>query len=62
MAAQHGFMVEPPVALGFDAERATYAWQVCTNREIDDRSRCWTTQVLFDANTGDLKLTLLPSG
>lgn len=50
------------MALGFDAERATYAWQVCTNKEIDDRSLRWTAQVLFDADAGNLKLTLLPSG
>ena len=61
-AAQHGFVVEQPVALGFDAERGTYTWQVRTNQEIDDRSRRYTTQVLFDADTGELKLTLLPSG
>jgi uncharacterized iron-regulated membrane protein len=61
-AAQHGFVVEQPVALGFDAERGTYTWQVRTNQEIDDRSRRYTTQVIFDADSGVLKLTLLPSG
>ncbi len=61
-AAQHGFTVEQPVALTFDAERGTYTWQVRTNQEIDDRSRRWTTQVHFDADSGDLKLVLLPSG
>ena len=61
-AAQHGFVVEQPVALGFDAERGTYTWQVRTNQEIDDRSRRYTTQVLFDADTGALRLVLLPSG
>ncbi len=61
-SAQYGFAVEQPVALTFDAERGAYTWQVRTNQEIDDRSRRWTTQVLFDADTGELKLTLLPSG
>ncbi|MGQ0555623.1 MAG: PepSY-associated TM helix domain-containing protein [Nitrospiraceae bacterium] len=61
-SAQHGFAVEQPVALGFDAERGTYTWQVRTNMEIDDRSRRYTTQVLFDADTGALRLVLLPSG
>jgi uncharacterized iron-regulated membrane protein len=60
--AQHGFVVEQPVALGFDAERGTYTWQVRTNQEIDDRSRRYTTQVLFDADSGALRLVLLPSG
>ena len=61
-AAQHGFVVEHPVALGFDAERGTYIWQVRSNREIDDRSRRYTTQVHIDAESGALKLVLLPSG
>lgn len=61
-AQQHGFVVEEPVALTFDLERGIYTWQVHTNREIDDRSRRWTTQVSFDAENGALKLVLLPSG
>lgn len=61
-AALHGFIVQQPVALTFDSERGTYTWQVRTNREIDDRSRRYTTQVHFDADSGALKLALLPSG
>lgn len=61
-AQHHGFMVQQPVALTLDPERGTYTWQVYTNREIDDRSRRYTTQVLFDADSGALKLVLLPSG
>lgn len=61
-AAQHGFTVRQPVALGFDQERGTYMWQVSTNREIDDRSRRYTTQVHFNADSGELKLVLIPSG
>jgi uncharacterized iron-regulated membrane protein len=61
-AQQHGFTVRQPVALGLDPERGTYLWQVYTNREIDDRSRRYTTQVHFDADTGAVKLVLLPSG
>lgn len=61
-AALHGFIVQQPVALGFDTERGTYTWQVRTNKEIDGRSRRYTTQVLFDADTGALRLVLLPSG
>ncbi len=61
-AAQQGFVVEQPVALTLDPERGTYTWQVRTNREIDDRSRRWTTQLSFDADNGALKLVLLPSG
>jgi uncharacterized iron-regulated membrane protein len=61
-AQHHGFTVRQPVALVLDQERGTYMWQVYTNHEIDDRSRRYTTQVHFDADSGDLKLVLLPSG
>lgn len=61
-AAQHGFTVRQPVALVFDPEHGTYMWQVYTDREIDDRSRRYTTQVHFDADSGVLKLVLLPRG
>jgi uncharacterized iron-regulated membrane protein len=58
----HDFVVERPVALKLDRETGTYTWQVRGNREIDDHSRRYTTQVIFDANNGELKLVLLPSG
>lgn len=58
----HDFVVERPVMLKLDREHGTYTWQVRSNREIDDHSRRFTTQVIFDANNGELKLVLLPSG
>lgn len=61
-ARLHDFIVERPVALKLDRERGAYTWQVRSNLEIDDHSRRYTTQVIFDANTGALKLVLLPSG
>jgi uncharacterized iron-regulated membrane protein len=61
-ARLHDFVVERPVALKLDREQGTYTWQVRSNREIDDHSRRFSTQVIFDANTGELKLVLLPSG
>jgi uncharacterized iron-regulated membrane protein len=61
-AVQQGFVDEHPVALTLDREHGTYTWQVRTNREIDDRSWRYTTQVQFDADTSALKLVLLPSG
>ncbi|MDO8844056.1 PepSY domain-containing protein [Methylicorpusculum sp.] len=61
-ARLHDFVVERPVALKLDRETGTYTWQVHSNREIDDHSRRYTTQVIFDANNGELKLVLLPSG
>jgi outer membrane receptor protein involved in Fe transport len=50
------------VALRLYREFGVYQYQVETNREIDDRPRRYTTQVFFDANTGALRLALLPSG
>lgn len=62
LAERYGFAVQQPVALVLDQERGTYVWQVYTNREIDDRSRRYTTQVHFDADSGEVKFVLLPSG
>ena len=61
-ARQHDFIVENPVKLQLDRETGTYTWQVHTDREIDSRSRRTTTQVIFDANNGEFKLLLLPTG
>lgn len=36
--------------------------QIQSDREIDDRPRRYTTQVMFDADSGVLRLVLLPSG
>ncbi len=62
--ARHwGFAVQHPVGLSFDPDRGLYEYRVRTDREIEDRSRHWgTTRVFFDADTGALKLFMLPSG
>lgn len=50
------------MALRLCREFGIYQYQVETNREIDDRPRRYTTQVLFDADSRALKLVLLPAG
>jgi uncharacterized iron-regulated membrane protein len=61
-AATQGFEVTRPVTLRLDRMVGVYQYQVETNREIDDRPRRYTTQVFFDADSGALKLALLPAG
>ena len=60
--AQAGLTVHRPVSLRLYREFGLYQYQVETNREIDDRPRRYTTQVFFDADSGALKLALLPAG
>ena len=59
-AQQHGFTVEQPVALRLDRTRGVYVYFVRSSRDIQDKRG--RTRVFFDANSGDLKLVLLPSG
>lgn len=61
-AAQQGFTVKRPVALRFYRKFWVYQYQIESDREVNDRPRRYTTQVWFDADTGALKLALLPSG
>ncbi|MBX3342613.1 MAG: PepSY domain-containing protein [Nitrospira sp.] len=60
--AQAGSTVRRPVALRLYREFGIYQYQVETDHEIDDRPRRYTTQVWFDADTGVLRLGLLPRG
>ncbi len=59
-ADKHHFTIEQVVALGLNRMNGTYAYTVRSSKDIQDkRSR---TSVFFDANSGELKLALLPSG
>ena len=60
--AQAGSTVRRPVALRLYREFGIYQYQVETDHEIDDRPRRYTTQGWFDADTGVLRLGLLPRG
>lgn len=56
----HNFTVEQVVALRLDRERGIYHYVVRSSRDIQDRRG--GTRVFFDADTGEFKLVLLPSG
>ncbi|NOS96499.1 MAG: PepSY domain-containing protein [Methylotenera sp.] len=55
-----GFTVERPVALRIDREHGDYHYAVRSNLDFQDKRG--RTLVIFDANTGQLKQLLLPSG
>ena len=59
-ARQLHFEIHQPVALRLDRERHVYQYVVRSSRDIQDRRG--TTRVLFDADTGEFKLLLLPTG
>ncbi|MGX2039718.1 PepSY domain-containing protein [Methylocaldum sp. MU1018] len=59
-AALHGFAVERPVALRLDRRRGVYEYSVRSSRDIQDKRGM--TRVFFDADTGELKLLLMPTG
>lgn len=61
-AQRYGFAVLEPVGLVLNRDKGIYTWKVRSDREIGSRSRRNTTEVIFDANNGELKLFLLPSG
>lgn len=59
-AKLHGFNVERPIALRLNRELGAYAYVVRSSRDIQDKRG--RTRLFFDADTGELKLLLLPSG
>lgn len=59
-AMLHGFAIEHPVALRLDREHGVYVYQVRSSRDI--QAEGGVTQVFFDADSGELKLLLLPTG
>ncbi len=59
-AAQQDFRVAFSVGISLDRERGVYHYTVRSSRDIQDQRG--NTQIIFDANTGELRLLLLPSG
>jgi uncharacterized iron-regulated membrane protein len=59
-ARQHGFKVERLVSLNLNRAKGVYVYGVRSSRDIQDRYG--HTRVFFDANTGEQKLLLLPTG
>lgn len=56
----HGFTVERPMVFAFDSGKGLYSYKVRSGRDIQDRRG--NTEVLFDADTGERRLLLLPTG
>lgn len=59
-AKLNGFNVERPIALRLDRAHGVYVYAVRSSRDIQDKRG--RTRVLFDADTGEFKLLLLPTG
>jgi uncharacterized iron-regulated membrane protein len=59
-AVQHGFTILQPVYLRLHRDRGVYIYRVRSDRDIQDRRG--RTDLLFDANTGELRLFTLPRG
>jgi uncharacterized iron-regulated membrane protein len=61
-AAAKGFKVGMPVSLHYEAESASYVYQVQSSLDIADRPRRYMAQVAFDGRNGELQHVLLPRG
>lgn len=59
-ARERGFIVERPVSLYLYREHGAYHYLVHSSLDFQDKRG--RTSVIFDANTGQLKQLLLPSG
>lgn len=59
-AQEKGFTVNHESSLYYDAERAVYRYRVHSSRDVSDHNG--STQLVLDANNGELKSLWLPSG
>lgn len=59
-ARLHGFRVRAPVRMYLERERGVYLYDVQSSLDFQDRRGA--TTIYFDANTGELRLLLLPRG
>jgi len=59
-AAEQGFSIEQPIAIWLNREQGVYVYNVRSSRDIQDKQG--NTRIFFDANTGEQRLQLLPSG
>jgi len=59
-AIEHGFKIEAPVAVWYNAERGFYAIGVRSDKDFQDKNG--QTRLVLDANSGEQKMLLLPSG
>ena len=58
-AAHHGFSVTSEVQMKLDRERGVYTYRVRSSRDLQDRRG--RTDVLIDADTGALRMLILPT-
>lgn len=61
-ATARGFKVVLPVSLHYEADSASYVYQVQSSLDIADRPRRYMAQVIFDGRSGALQHVLLPRG
>ncbi len=59
-AAEEGFSIEAPAAVWINRAKGLYVYSVRSSADIQDRSG--QTRVVLDANSGEQKMLLLPSG
>ena len=59
-AKEHHFRIDRPITFSFNAESASYTYEVQSSLDINDRPRRYGAQVNFDARTGQLNHVLLP--
>ena len=59
-ASAHGFVVERPIALSIDHQRALYHYTVHSNLDFQDKRG--RTSLSFNANTGEPNHLFLPTG
>lgn len=57
---EHGFKIEAPSAVWYNAERGFYALGVRSDKDFQDKNG--QTRLVLDANSGEQKMLLLPSG
>jgi uncharacterized iron-regulated membrane protein len=62
LAAARSFGVGAPVSLHYEADSASYVYQVQSSLDIADRPRRYMAQVIFDGRSGTLQHVLLPRG
>lgn len=59
-AIEHGFKIEAPVSVWYNADRGFYGLSARSDQDFQDKNG--QTRLIIDANTGAQKMLLLPSG
>lgn len=59
-SVEHGFKIEAPTAVWYSADRGFYGLSVRSDKDFQDKNG--QTRLILDADTGEQKMLLLPSG